>query len=1109
MSNFDFLKNTDIYDTFTIACIEAEKTSVISYSHMAISTRRALELAVKWLYTSEQALTVPYQQNLSSLIHDDTFKNLIDHNLPPKLQFIQKLGNSAVHNATPIKKDMAIQALHNLFDFTKWIYFTYSGKLHKQSFSDRNLHAKNQRIVTSEELKRIVEKFQSKDQKLDDAIKENEQLRKQLTAQRQGLARTNTEQLIIKDDLSEEKTRQLYIDLEVADAGFQINKNCRTEVKVTGMPNNSNTGYVDYVLYADNGKPLAVIEAKKASVNPNLGKEQAKLYADCLEQQHGVRPIIFYTNGFNYYLWDDVQYPPRQVSGLYAKKDLEKLIFQRTEKIDLKNIAIDDNISNRTYQKEAINAVCEAFQAGRRKTLLVMATGSGKTRTAISLVDVLQKHNWAKNILFLADRRKLIKQAKANFNQLLKNLSQCNLLERKNDEECANRMIFSTYPTMMNAIDDIKAKDGKKLFTRGHFDLIIIDESHRSIYKKFGAIFEYFDAKLVGLTATPKSDLDKNTYEVFELEDNNPTYAYEYDTAVKEGYLVPYQSIEINTQFMTDGIYYDDLTDEEKEQYEDTFDDTNDRLKNEMFKFLFNKNTVNTVLNKLMTDGIKIESNDKLGKTIIFAKNKRHADFIVEQFNKLYPEYNGKFARAIYNDIKYVDKVMDDFEDHKKMPQIAVSVDMLDTGVDIPDVVNLVFFKTIRSKSKFWQMIGRGTRLRTDLFGKGLHKKNFRIFDYCENFEFFRTDKKIVESTIQITLTEALFNVRADIIKELQQADYQEECYQIYRQELIQNLIAEIKGINPERFDAKLKLEFIDKYKNTESFNNLDEADLRELKKHISPIISAIQDDEKAKRFDCLMYNLEFAALKKISFNRQKTIVAGSAKLLSERSNIHQIKEKIAVIEQVQQECFWESSTVFDHEMVREALRDLMKFLVGEKRDIHFTDFNDQILTIETNEHELEGNNLDNYQLRVNAYLLEHKHDFVIQKLRNNNEILEDDIKYLEKILWQELGSKEDYIEEFGDSPLAKMVLKIVGLNIQAANELFSDFLSDESLNSNQISFVKLIVNHLVEHGLIEKKQLAHHPFNKNGDVGKLFNNRIDIVHGITEKIDNLNSMVK
>ncbi len=701
MSNFDFLKNTDIYDTFTIACIEAEKTSVISYSHMAISTRRALELAVKWLYTSEQALTVPYQQNLSSLIHDDTFKNLIDHNLPPKLQFIQKLGNSAVHNATPIKKDMAIQALHNLFDFTKWIYFTYSGKLHKQSFSDRNLHAKNQRIVTSEELKRIVEKFQSKDQKLDDAIKENEQLRKQLTAQRQGLARTNTEQLIIKDDLSEEKTRQLYIDLEVADAGFQINKNCRTEVKVTGMPNNSNTGYVDYVLYADNGKPLAVIEAKKASVNPNLGKEQAKLYADCLEQQHGVRPIIFYTNGFNYYLWDDVQYPPRQVSGLYAKKDLEKLIFQRTEKIDLKNIAIDDNISNRTYQKEAINAVCEAFQAGRRKTLLVMATGSGKTRTAISLVDVLQKHNWAKNILFLADRRKLIKQAKANFNQLLKNLSQCNLLERKNDEECANRMIFSTYPTMMNAIDDIKAKDGKKLFTRGHFDLIIIDESHRSIYKKFGAIFEYFDAKLVGLTATPKSDLDKNTYEVFELEDNNPTYAYEYDTAVKEGYLVPYQSIEINTQFMTDGIYYDDLTDEEKEQYEDTFDDTNDRLKNEMFKFLFNKNTVNTVLNKLMTDGIKIESNDKLGKTIIFAKNKRHADFIVEQFNKLYPEYNGKFARAIYNDIKYVDKVMDDFEDHKKMPQIAVSVDMLDTGVDIPDVVNLVFFKTIRSKSKF------------------------------------------------------------------------------------------------------------------------------------------------------------------------------------------------------------------------------------------------------------------------------------------------------------------------------------------------------------------------------------------------------------------------
>ena len=408
-----------------------------------------------------------------------------------------------------------------------------------------------------------------------------------------------------------------------------------------------------------------------------------------------MRPIIFFTNGLDYYIWDDLNYPERQVSSIYSKKDLEKLIFRRGNKKPLKNVSTDikDEITNRVYQKEAVVRVTEALEKGYRKMLLVMATGSGKTRTAASIVDILTRYNWVKNILFLADRTALVKQAKNSFKEYLPNLSLCNLLDNKDDVE--SRMIFSTYPTMMNAIDETKNKDGSRIFTSGYFDLIIVDESHRSIYKKYQAIFDYFDANLLGLTATPKNDIDKNTYRIFDLENDNPTFAYELDQAIEEGYLVHYgKPIDVGLKIVRDGLKYSELSEEEKEEFEETFDEEKEEISSEeVNKTLFNKETVDLVIKTLMNNGLKVEGGDKLGKTIIFAVNQRHANFIVDRFNKLYPEYKGKFAQAVCHDIKFVDDVIDNFKDKVLYPQIAVSVDMLDTGIDVPEILNLVFLR--------------------------------------------------------------------------------------------------------------------------------------------------------------------------------------------------------------------------------------------------------------------------------------------------------------------------------------------------------------------------------------------------------------------------------
>ncbi|WP_461194194.1 type i restriction enzyme r subunit [Clostridioides difficile] len=1091
MGNFDFLQKKKNFNSFNTACLEAEKSILVSPSTCATITRRALELAVKWLYANDSDLVLPYQDNLSTLIHNNSFIELIDYDMLPLLKYIVKLGNLSVHTSANIERGEAILSLNNLHQFVSWIDYCYSDEYTAEDFNeDLLLHGEEKR-TRPDELKNLYERLSSKDKKLEEVIKENEELRKSLTEKR----KVNTANYDFKiDEVSEFETRKRYINIELKLAGWEFGKDIGEEIEVQGMPNESGVGYVDYVLYGENGKPLAVVEAKRTSKDPKIGQQQAKLYADCLEKRYSQRPVIFLTNGFDMYIWDD--YSDRKVYGFYKKSELQLMIDRRKSKKSLSSVTINDEISNRYYQKEAIRAVCEALENKQRKTLLVCATGTGKTRIAISIVDVLSRHNWIKNILFLADRKALVKQAKKSFTKLLPNLALCNLLDSKDSPEDA-RMIFSTYPTMMNAIDDTKSKDGKRLFTPGHFDLIIIDESHRSIYKKYKSIFDYFDSYLMGLTATPKDEIDKNTYSVFDMENGVPTYAYEYNKAVEDGYLVDYTSIEFKTKIMEDGIKYDELSDEEKEEYENTFNDDEsigDEIgNNAVNEWLFNSDTIDLVLNKLMTEGLKIEGEEKIGKTIIFAKNTKHARAIVERFNKLYPKYGGNFVKAVDYSINYVDSTIDDFSDKNKLPQIAVSVDMLDTGIDIPEILNLVFFKKVRSKTKFWQMIGRGTRLCPDLLGVDMDKERFLIFDFCNNFEFFKFNPKGFEGNKAETLTEKLFNIKVSMVKELQDIKYIEGEYAELRKELLEELITSVKALNEDSYIVRMNLSYVHKYKNENVWSNIGAVAQNEIREYISPLITSYSDDELAKRFDVVMYNIQLAYLQNNNASKGIRHVMATAEKLSKLGTIPQIQQQKYTIEKAMTEDFWEDSDIFEVEEVRISLRELIKYLEKSSQKIYYTSFEDMIVAEDRNDSVYNANNLKNYKKKVEYYLNSHKDELAIFKLRNNKKITKQDVETLEEILLKQLGNCDDYKKEFGDTPVSQLVRKLVGLDREAANEAFSEFLNNKSFNTKQIHFVKLIVDYVVKNGFIEdNKVLMEDPFRTVGSIIDLFENHIE-----------------
>ena len=710
-SNFDFLQPE--FSFLFENARHAEQHARSAPRSSCFYARFTLEQAVHWLYDNDSYLRRPYEDNLGSLIHESSFRQNLKPNLFPKVLTIHKLGNRAAHDEqAPTTRD-ALRSTEELFHFLYWLSRSYTQhiKTHPSVRFDASLmpSARAERDLNVQQVHNLQQQLAEREQ----ALKARDEELEQLRALVQQL-KTRNAAVPDDHDYNEADTRRYFIDLLLKEAGWLLNRPEDREYEVSGMPNQTGKGYVDYVLWGKDGKPLAIVEAKRTRKDPHVGQQQAKLYADCLEQQFGQRPLIYYTNGYETRFWDDERYPPRLVSGYFKRDELELAIQRRLSLRPLSTAPVNKTIAGRHYQIGAIQHVCNTFASNKRHALLVMATGTGKTRTAIALTELLQKANWVKRVLFLADRNALLAQAGNAYKNLLPTVTPTDLTKEK--EHTTSRLLLSTYPTMMNLIDDAKA--GIKRFGPGYFDLIIIDEAHRSVYHKYRAIFEYFDSLLLGLTATPRDEIDRNTYRLFGLKEGMPTFAYELDEAIQDGFLVPPRAVSVPLKFQREGIRYDDLSEDEQLEYEVTFydDETGDVPDHidasALNKWLFNTDTVDRVLMHLMENGIKVDGGDTLGKTIIFAKNHKHAVFIQERFDVNYPHLKGQFARVIDSHDTYAQSLLEDFTQASSMPQIAISVDMLDTGIDIPEIVNLVYFKLVRSRTKFHQMLGRGTRLR-------------------------------------------------------------------------------------------------------------------------------------------------------------------------------------------------------------------------------------------------------------------------------------------------------------------------------------------------------------------------------------------------------------
>lgn len=1096
MTNFDFLKKEPQFHSFADVAIAAERVLKIDIASSVINCRRAMEFAIKWMYSVDKSLEKPYQDNLVSLMSTEDFHDLVDDDLWKRLDLIRKIGNRAAHNGRKIIEDEAILCLQNLFIFMDYVSYCYSAFYEERQYDVKLLSAIQEEPTV---------KSADNDVDLEKLIAENKALKEELTARRKEQQQTYVPKPL---DLSEYKTRKIYIDSMLLDAGWIEGKDWLNEVELEGMPNKSETGYADYVLYDDSHKPLAVIEAKRTCVGVDKGRQQAKLYADLLEKEFNRRPVVFLTNGFETRIVDN-QYPERKVAAIYSKRDLEKLYNLQMMRTSLDHVSVDKDIAGRYYQEGAVKAVCDSFgKRNRRKALLVMATGSGKTRTVIALCKVLLDAGWVKNILFLADRNSLVTQAKRSFSALLPDLSSSNLVDEKNNYTA--RCIFSTYQTMINCIDSVKDDDGK-LFTCGHFDLVICDEAHRSIYNKYKDIFNYFDAPLIGLTATPKDEIDKNTYEIFDLEKGVPTYGYELAQAVKDGYLVDFMTVETKLKFIEEGIVYDELSEEDKSAYEDTFEFEDGKLperinSSALNTWIFNEDTIKQVLYILMSDGLKVDYGQKIGKTIIFAKNHDHAKKIFEIFNKQYPELskNGQhFAEVIDNYMTYAQSAIDDFSDPKKMPQIAISVDMLDTGIDVPEVLNLVFFKKVMSKAKFWQMIGRGTRLCADLMD-GEDKNKFYIFDFCGNFEFFRMNQGRPTANM-MALQGAVFTLEFEIAYKLQNLEYQVERLIAYRNKLVGTMTGKVQELNRENFAVRQHLKYVDTYSIVSNYNSITFEDTLMVRQELAPLIQPDGDEASAVRFDALIYAMELAFLSGKGYGRHRSDLFKKVEGIASVANIPEIQMQSELINKILHTNYVENAGIDELEHIRISLRGLMKYLPKEivKYDTNFTD---EILSTEWNESELENDELKNYKAKAEFYVRQHQDNIVIAKLKTNKPLTETDVESLEHILWNEIGSKNDYEKEYGHKPLGEFVREIVGLDMNAAKEAFSEFLNDTNLDSRQIYFVNQIVEYIIHNGMMKDLSvLQESPFTDKGSVVEIFAD-MNMWMRIKKTIDQINA---
>ena len=1090
--------------------------------------RHALEQLVLWLYDNDNSLRMPaYDKALNTLLTQPDFHRLVPPYVFDKMRLIQRMGNQAVHSMRPVSRADAMGLVRELFHTLFWLARTYTRASDpKQMAADWDeqrvpflVPAEEAIQLTREQLKKQETQFQSK---LDAQLAELQQREQAMSAQavtlaereatlaalnaelaqrRQELAQARAAAIAIPDhhDYDEADTRLKLIDVLLHEAGWEHGKSLGVEVTIPGMPNRHDQGAADYVLWGADGKPAAVVEAKRTLRDPEQGRQQAKLYADGLEQQHQQRPLIYYSNGHRTFFWDDRHAPPREVQGFHTRDELALYLQRRKLAQDPRQLEVNAAIAGRPYQLRAIRAMIEALAAGRRRGLLTMATGTGKTRMAVALVDLLMRANLVKRVLFLADRQELVRQATNAFKAHLPDSSPVNLLL---DRHGQGRVYVSTYPTMMGLIDELQ--EGRRRYGVGHFDLLIVDEAHRSVYQKYGAIFDYFDSYLVGLTATPRDEVDRDTYHLFGLETGVPTDAYGLEEATNDGYLVKPAAYSVPLRFVREGIRYDQLSEEEKEHWdsldwgEQTEDgDTPDAVEaSDINKKLFNEDTVDKMLRHLMEHGLKVDGGDRLGKTIIFAVNQKHADFIAKRFDAQYPHYRGEFARVITHAVTYAHTLIDAFKQADKPPHIAISVDMLDTGIDVPEVLNLVFFKAVRSKVKFLQMIGRGTRLCPDLFGPGLNKTEFAIFDFCGNFEYFNEHPRGASASVAEPLGQRLFKARLDLLALLRaQASaptpamtesprpFGDQLPIQLQADLTEQLHGEVATMNPDNFIVRTRLEHVSRFADRQAWEQLDDGDLADLRNQVAGLPS--QQDQghiTARLFDLLCVNLQLALLHQGSdwpvLQQRVMEIAASLETLQA---IPAVQAVLPLIQDIQSEEYWKNITLPMLEQLRRKLRDLIRLIERQSVNVVYTVLTDEIgeaqpiALTDTS----AGINMAQYRKKVEAFIRSHQHHLTINRLRKARPLTPSDLEALEQFVFSapEVESREKFEASFAAPSLPRFIRSLVGLDRAAAMERFAHFLDGSRYNSQQIRFVEMIIERLTVQGEVDASALYQPPF--------------------------------
>ena len=1062
--NFTYLEKFPKLNKLCGYCKEAEEFALTKPNISATSARKGMEFIVNMIYAS---LTGEYGGTVFEKITDPRFEAYVaDQELINSIHFVRKMGNVAVHQGD-LKSDDALDVLDELH-FLVGEYCMMLGLVEDYPVFEKPGAApvkSAEPVKTPEPEKKVI-------------------VEPELVAV--FAERMRATRFDVKFKRDEEENKKLFLTASLRESGWPIVNRPDTAMPCSAGLNMllDDGDTVDYVLYGRDNRPLAIIDYTTTTKNLVEGRMKAIDKANKMSVKLGYKPVVYYTNGYHIYIIDQLGYKPRRVFQFHTIEELELLKLRGTMRQDISAPVIDTSIAGRDYQKTAITNACNAFMQMRRHALLVMATGTGKTRVSIALSDVLLKAGWAKNILFLADRTSLVRQAHKNFTKLLPSVTTSVYSGGSLNRDASARIIFSTYQTMINLIND-----DTREFGIGRFDLIIIDEAHRSIFKKYSALFHYFDSLMIGLTATPRAEDNKSTYQMFELQNGHPDFAYELEQAIKEGYLVGFSVLDRTTDVLRRGIHYDELSDEEKESFENAFASGDepvnysgtviDANKMRSTKYI-NLGTIDVMLNDLMKNGLKINGGDKLGKTIIFASSHFEAEKIVERFQTLYAHLGLDFCKLIDSHIVNNLSLIDNFGERDQLPQVAVSVDMMDTGIDVPDVLNLVFFKKVQSKIKFLQMVGRGTRLSDNVFGPGMHKQGFLIFDYYDNFGFFRT--RNTWSTVDahsngqawtITPQSELINQRKlGILRTLIEKGKRTAFEEKYMQELKTHFISSMQGLCNDDIQVQYNMAFVSKYRTAEMWDGFTNAKIDEIKEKILPLLPPDFSTMKEKTFDLMMLVIEDEVPKRMEAEKDirkirhgfgnvgKKIDAMLAEL-AKLKNIPAIVQKEKLIGQMRN-----ADLIFDNfslelcEKVRLELRPLMNFIPNDSPVIVITGRDHLIDTTPGGTHITREKS---YAEKAQEYI--EKGSPALAKIRNLDDLTQAEKDELETAFKQKMGTEAEYAAWAGNRPLLQHLRVQVGIADAAIQTKFGSFLNTDTLDDDQLAYMQQIIDYAKENG--------------------------------------------